>query len=124
MLGEIPEAGRKAEVLFDREVTIECGLLKHEPDVAPDREAIDADVVTGHARRSARRGEQGGEQVDGGGLAGAIGAEKAEELAFPHLQVEPIEGADRAEILAKAAGVDRGGGHPFAARARDAGAAR
>ena len=62
--------------------------------------------------------------MDGGRLARAIGAEKAEELALADLEVEPIERLDRAEIFAEAAGVDRGGGHPFAASVRDAGAAR
>ena len=62
--------------------------------------------------------------MDGGGLAGAVGTEQAEELGLAHLEVERVERADRAEILAEAAGVDRGGGHPLAASAREAGAAR
>ena len=57
-------------------------------------------------------------------LPGTIGTQQAEELGLAHLEVELAERADRAEILAEAAGVDRGGGHPLAASAREAGAAR
>src|SRR5437667_81904 len=81
----------------------------------------------------ARGSQQCREQVNGGGLPGAVRPEQPEELSRPDLEIEPIERADRAEVFAEAAGVDRGGGHPFAASpvpsrngasARDAGAAR
>src|SRR5205823_14629189 len=115
------------------QVGIERGLLQHEPDSAPHGEPLPHDIVSRDARRAARRSEQGRKQVNGRGLASAVRPEQPEELPVPNLEVESVERADRAEVLAEAAGVDRGGGHPFAAspvpsrnraNARDAGAAR
>src|SRR5204863_159182 len=87
-----------------------------------------ATIQHGDASRNARSAaggrEESREQVNRGGLTGAVRPEQAEELPIPDLEVEPIESADRAKVLAEAAGVDRGGGHPFVARTRDAGAAR
>ena len=62
--------------------------------------------------------------MDGGSLPGAVRPEEAEELGLMHNEVEVVEGADRAEILAEAARFDSGDGHPFGASAREAGAAR
>src|SRR5207302_1601078 len=37
----------EAKVLFSSEIGVQCGLLKNEPDPAPHRRAVDADVVPG-----------------------------------------------------------------------------
>src|SRR5436309_394111 len=117
------EPGGETEVFCDGEVAIERRLLKHEPDAASDLEVLAHDVVPGDSRGAATGGQQGREDMNGRGLAGAIRPEKAEELALAHLQVEGVERPNRAEIFAEAAGCDRGG-HPLAAMARDADAAR
>src|SRR5437667_263512 len=44
------------------------------------------------------QGEQSRDQVDGGALAGAVGADQADDLAFVHREVEPVERAHAAEI--------------------------
>src|SRR5213594_4077860 len=123
-VGEAPQARGEAQVFAHRQVAVECGVLKYEPDAAPHGEALAHDVVSRNARSAAGGREESREQVNRGGLTGAVRPEQAEELAIPDLEVEPIESADRAKVLAEAAGVDRGSGHPFAARTRDAGAAR
>src|SRR2546426_2048588 len=121
---EAPQARGEAQGFRDRQVAIERGVLEYEPDAAPHGKALPHDVVSRDTRRAARGCEEGREQVNDGGLTGAVGPEQAEERPVADLEVEPIERAERAELLAEAAGVDRGGGHPFAASARDAGAAR
>src|SRR5437667_431573 len=123
-VGEAPQARGEEQVLSHRQVAVERGVLKHEPDAAPHGEALAHDVVSRNARGAAGGRKEGREQVNRRRLTGAVRPEQAEELSIPDLEVEPIESADRAEVLAEAAGVDRGGGHPFAARTRDAGAAR
>ncbi len=123
-MSRAPEPGGEAKVFCDGEVAIERRLLKHEPDAASDLEILAHDVVPGDARRAATRGQQRREDMNGCGLARAVRPEKAEELALTHLQIEGVERANRAEVLAETAGCDRGGGHPLAAMARDAGAAR
>ena len=122
--GQVPQAGGEAEVLLHGEVAVERGVLEHEADGAPHGEVVLGHVVPHDPRRPPGRREQRGEQMDRGGLAGAVRPEQAEELAGSHVEIELLERADRAEILAEPACLDRGGGHPFVASARDAGAAR
>ena len=121
---QIPEPRREAEVLLHRKIAVQRGLLKYEADAATRLEVLTHDIVSGDASGAPRGAQQSGQEMDSGGLAGAVGAEQPEELGLAHLEVEPAERADRAEILAEAAGVDRGGGHPLAVSAREAGAAR
>ena len=52
------------------------------------------DVRAGDHRLPRRRTNARGENADGGRLAGAIGAEQAEELAFMNRQVERVDGAN------------------------------
>src|SRR2546422_10635149 len=117
---EVPQPRGEAQVLLDREVAVERGLLKHQPDAAPHREALAHHVVPRDAGAPARGREQRSEDMDGGGLAGAVRPEEAKKLGLAHVEVEAVQRADRAEVLAQAARLD----HPFAARAREVGAAR
>src|SRR2546428_360123 len=121
---QVPQPRREAQVLLHREIAVQRRLLEDEADAATGLEVIAYDVVSGDTRRAPSGTQQRGEQMDGGRLAGAVGPEEPEELALPHLEVEVVERADRAEVFAEAAGFDRGGGHSCAASAREAGAAR
>jgi len=123
-VGEAPQARGEAQIFRHGQVAIERGVLEHEPDAAPHGEAFLRDVVPRDTRTTARRREQRRQQMNGGGLPGAVRPEQAEELSVVDFEVEPVERAERAEVLAEAAGEDRGGGHPFAASRREAGAAR
>jgi hypothetical protein len=51
------------------------------------------------------------QQPDGGGLAGAVGAEEADHLARVNLQGERVDGGDRAEAFGQLVGDDRRDGH-------------
>ncbi len=61
--------------------------------------------------------EQAEQQLDGGGLAGAVGAEQAEDFALVDLEVEGVEGGlllaapEVAVDLGEASGFDDGIGH-------------
>ncbi len=50
--------------------------------------------------------QQGGQDANGGGLAGPVGAEKAEDGAGDHVEVEPVEGSHLAVVLDQAGGLD------------------
>jgi hypothetical protein len=67
------------------------------------------DVVAEHARRSAVGSQQRREHSDRRRLARAIGAEHAVHRAGAHGQVDAIDGAQRAEGLDEARGLDRQG---------------
>lgn len=65
------------------------------------------DVEAGDAGPSRRWTEQRGEHPDGGGLAGSVGPQEAEDLALAHREVDPVHGDDLArELLAKALRLD------------------
>src|SRR5208282_4904724 len=58
--------------------------------------------------------EQAGDHRDGGGLAGAVGAEKAEQLAARDLEGDAIHRAELAESFGQALHADHG--FPFGGR--------
>ena len=48
--------------------------------------------MAGHVCLSFRGPRQGGQHVEGGGFAGAVGAEQAEELAGGNGELQPVDG--------------------------------
>jgi hypothetical protein len=74
-----------------------CGSLPdrlgHDPDRPPDPVGLARTVVAGHGGVAGVRPGQGGQHLDGGGLAGAVRAEQAEHLARRDRQGETVEGA-------------------------------
>ena len=56
---------------------------------------------------AAVRSQQTAQHADRGGLAAAVAAEEAADLAFRHLQGQPVDHLPRAEALAQVVHVDR-----------------
>ena len=54
-------------------------------------------------------GKQAAERLDDGGLAGAIGAEEAEELTFADLEADILHRGERAESDGEVVGCNDGG---------------
>ena len=48
---------------------------------------------------AAARRKQAAQHAEGGGLAGAVGPEQAEDLAAAHLEVDVVDGGEGAEFL-------------------------
>ena len=67
--------------------------------MAADLVAFAGDVEAGHPGRAFGGVGQGAEDLDGGGLARAVGPEEAEGLARPHVQVDAGHGLDLLEAL-------------------------
>ena len=106
----VQETGRRAvrhpvlrhpEVLPDAEMAEQADVLegagdsRGEADMrrrAGDVAILETDFARGHR-------EHATDQVDGRALAGPVGADQAENLAFPDLQVEPVDRAHPAEML-------------------------
>src|SRR6185312_9697226 len=57
---------------------VRAGLLRYVPDRAPDAVLLADNVVPGDTRRTGIGPGQRGEDLDGGGLAGAVRPEQAE----------------------------------------------
>ena len=64
-------------------------------------------VGTGHLPQPRTRRQDAGEHLDHRGLAGAVGAEQAEDLARMHLEAGAVDGAKRAEVARQLDGVNR-----------------
>ena len=94
-LGAHPEvAAVEVEVLPDRQRPVERVRLGHDADDLLGQRGVGA--PRRRRRRAPARGghDPGGEHADGGGLAGAVGAEEPEDLTAPHREVEAVDGDD------------------------------
>ena len=59
---------------------VEGGVLEGDPDAESDLVGLGDDVVAGDLGPAAGGNQQGAEHAHAGGLAGAVGAEEAEDL--------------------------------------------
>ena len=96
-------AGPEAQVLLDREVPVEREALRHVADVTLDLSGLLGDVEAEQVRGTRGRREQPAQHPDGGGLAGAVGAEEAEDLARPNRERDPVDGLEGAKAAAQLA---------------------
>jgi hypothetical protein len=55
-------------------------------------------VVTEHVDRAAGLVHQRGEDADGGGFAGTVGAQQGKEIAFGNVQVNALEGLEAVSV--------------------------
>src|SRR5699024_498031 len=119
--GHSVQVGEHPYVLFDGEFLVEVVVLGYDthPGAGPfgfvgDGVPEDADVALGG---------QGlcGEHPHGGGLAGSVGAQEAEDDALGNLEVEAVDRGERTESFDHAAQVEGGhlrGGGGHAPRSR------
>ncbi len=92
------------EILPAAQVFVQGDVLRDHPDERLDLLRFPRHREPGHPRFSTVGLEQAGEDGDGGGLAGSVGAQEAEYLALLDLERDPVDG-DRAlgriELLAE-----------------------
>src|SRR6202012_5781996 len=97
-------------VLLGREVAVEGLVLEDEADVAAHVVAGGGDVEARDLGPSPARLGQRPEHVDLRRLARPVGAEEAEDLAGPDLEVDAADGLEVAEAFAEVFDGDRGTG--------------
>ena len=126
LVGPSPGLGRRQlvqpaehpQVLAPGQVLVDRGELAGQADDLAELVRLLDDVEAGHRRPPGVGLEQGGQDPDGGGLAGAVGPEQAEDGALGDGQVEAVESADLALAglvdLDQAFGRDRVHGHGVA----------
>jgi hypothetical protein len=93
-----PQPSVQVQVAAAGQRPVQDGFLE---DHAADRaggERVAGHVETGQPRRSAAGLDGGGQHADGGGLAGAVGAEQAEHLAGGDLEVDAADGLNPAGV--------------------------
>src|SRR6185369_13142419 len=88
------------------QVLVEREALGHVADPAADRLRLLAHVETVHPGLALRGGEQATEDPDERGLAGAVGAEEAVDLAAVDAQGDLVQGAHLAEVARDGAYLD------------------
>ncbi len=88
---EMVEVGHQAHVLHARQQLVQRGELSGDPDRGPHRVRIVHHVVTRHAHLTGVRGDQGGEDPDHRGLAGAVRTEEGEDRPLGDRQVDAVE---------------------------------
>ena len=75
------DAGDEVEVLLDAEILVEAEALGHVADLALDRPRLLDDVVAEAGAAAPVGRQQAAQHADGRGLAAAVGAEEAADLA-------------------------------------------
>ena len=91
------DAAEEPDVLIDGQRLVEREALRHVADAALDCLGIARDVDAADDGRAGGRPQQTAQHADGGRLAGAVGAEKAEDLAGFDVERQLIDGRERAE---------------------------
>ena len=96
------KAGEGRQVVADRQEQLHRGLLDDDRDPPADVERRRDDVVAEDRGRSGRRPRQRRQNLQQRRLAGAVGAEEAEDGAARHVERQAVE---RADVRLPAAGV-------------------
>ena len=87
----------KSQVLAHAQVLVEREALGHVADAPAQRLGLAGHAQAEHRRRAAARREQPAEHADRGGLAGAVGPEEAVDGLARDLEVDVVDGGERAE---------------------------
>ncbi len=99
------EARRVPQVLASRRVVVEPDVVGQVADPTFHRQRVAPRVETIDTCRAAARLGQAEQHQDGGGLAGAVGAEQPEDLATADLQRQRVDGRAIAVALGEIAGL-------------------
>ena len=105
-VGEMVEPRDEEEVLLDRQVLVERELLRHVADFALDARAVAPHVEAEHRPLAGVGRQQAADQADRRRLAGAVGAEEADDLARRDPQRDMVDGDDSVERFGEAGNVD------------------
>jgi hypothetical protein len=100
------DPGREVQVLADRQILVERELLGHVAGLAFDLLGMPPEVQAQHRPLAGVRSEQAAQHAQGGGLARAVGTEKAGDLARAHLDGQVLHHVLVAVRLVEAPHVD------------------
>src|SRR5580704_15560560 len=105
-LGHAVQVGVEAQVLLPGQVVVQGGVLEHQADVAAHGVPFLCDIVARHPGGTRGGIRQGAQDLDRGGLAGAVRAEKPERLPGSDLEIDAADGLDLAVLLGQRADRD------------------
>ena len=107
---EAVHAADEVEIFGCGESAEEREAFRDDADLALDLDGVSGGVEAEDLDAAGGWSEEAGEHLDGGGLACAVGAEEAEELAGRDGEVDVLNGGEVAESTREACGGD-GGNH-------------
>src|SRR5262249_11507626 len=110
-VGHLEDACHEIEILEHRQVVVEAELLRHVADLAADQRRLPDDVEPETGAVSTVGDEEPAQYANGGGLAAAIGAEKAADFTLGDLQAQPIDYLQGTEALSQVMDIDDIVGH-------------
>src|SRR5260370_5460664 len=102
-IGNPVQVGVETQVLLRCQVVVQGGVLEHQADVAAHGVAFLCDIVACHPGGTRGGIRQGAQDLDRGGLAGAVRAEKPERLPGFDFEVDAADGIDLAVLLGQRA---------------------
>ena len=94
---QVVELGKNEQIFVAGERSVHRDALRHIADGAAYLVGLRGDGKARYPGRARRRWQQRGEHLDRGGLARAIGAEKAEDLPGLDGQRQPVHGGEVTE---------------------------
>jgi hypothetical protein len=108
---EVVQVGHEDQVLLAGEQVVDRRELAGDADRGTDRVWVAGGVVAADAHDAGIGADEGREDLDDGGLAGAVGAEQREDRSLGHVEVDAVEHELIAVGLAQVAVTiaDRGG---------------
>ena len=86
-------------VLVGGEFVVDAGVLKHDAELLARGGLMGGGVETVELHVAAGGRQQRGEHLDGGGFAGAVGAQEGEDLALGDIESDIVDGGEVAEFL-------------------------
>ncbi|GJD99972.1 hypothetical protein GMJLKIPL_1890 [Methylobacterium isbiliense] len=104
---QMVELGVQFEVLQHRQLAVEREGLRHVADVAARLHVVLADRAAEQPRVPLRGGQEAGEHLHRGGLAAAVRAEEAEDLAAADAEADVVHRREGAEAPRQVLRLDR-----------------
>jgi hypothetical protein len=101
-------AADEGEVLAGGEFAEEGHAFGDDADVTFHFDGVVEEILTEDLNGAGGGGEQAGEHLDGGGFAGSVGAEEAEELAGFDREIEVVDGGEGVKGTRESVGSDGG----------------
>jgi hypothetical protein len=86
--------GAEAEEFVHAHLGVERDVFRHVADAFAHLDRISDDIVTGDADAAVGRRQVAGEDFHRRALAGAVGPEKADDLALVHMEVDSLHGTE------------------------------
>src|SRR5207244_2814115 len=101
------------QILIDAHFLVQGAAFRHVADTAAHLDRVPEDIKTGDSGLARRGGEKAGENPHGRAFAGAVGAEKADNLAARNVEGNALDGGVIAVILGKITHVDHWAAHSY-----------